>query len=172
MLAKWWFSNSIFPSTLFMTFCEFICICVDSWVLSSTDDNLLLLFFFLIFILYWSIVGLQCCVSFRCTAKWFSYTYTYISSFSDSFPVWVITSYSLNFDVQIVPDLAHGSPFRLAPVSFLSTSFLFGFRLTFWKCFFLFNFFFLIQTESHKNYNHPHQFTQSHVINFVILIFC
>ena len=26
--------------------------------------------------------------------------------------------------------------------------------------------FFLIQTESHKNYNHPHQFTQSHVINF------
>ena len=27
-------------------------------------------------------------------------------------------------------------------------------------------FFFLIQTESHKNYTHPHQFTQSHVINF------
>ena len=27
--------------------------------------------------------------------------------------------------------------------------------------------FFLIQTESHKNYNHPHQFTQSHVINFL-----
>ena len=25
--------------------------------------------------------------------------------------------------------------------------------------------FFLIQTESHKNYTHPHQFTQSHVIN-------
>ena len=24
---------------------------------------------------YWSIVGLQCCVKFRCTAKWFSYTY-------------------------------------------------------------------------------------------------
>ena len=32
--------------------------------------------------------------------------------------------------------------------------------------------FFFIQTESHKNYNHPHQFTQSHVINFFILIFC
>ena len=31
---------------------------------------------------------------------------------------------------------------------------------------FLFFFIFLIQTESHKNYNHPHQFTQSHVINF------
>ena len=26
-------------------------------------------------ILYWSIVDLQCCVSVRCTAKWFSYTY-------------------------------------------------------------------------------------------------
>ena len=29
-----------------------------------------------IIIFYWSIVDLQC---FRCTAKWFSYTYTYIS---------------------------------------------------------------------------------------------
>ena len=26
--------------------------------------------------------------------------------------------------------------------------------------------YFFIQTESHKNYNHPHQFTQSHVIIF------
>ena len=33
----------------------------------------------------WCIVDLQCCVSFRCMAKWFSYTY--IHSFSDSFPV-------------------------------------------------------------------------------------
>ena len=33
---------------------------------------------------YWSIVDLQC---FRCTAKWFSYTYIYIYSFSDSFPL-------------------------------------------------------------------------------------
>ena len=41
----------------------------------------------LIFILYWSIVDLQCYLSFRCTEKWFSYTYTYIHSFSDSFPM-------------------------------------------------------------------------------------
>ena len=32
--------------------------------------------FFLI--LYWNIVDLQCCVSFRYAAMWFSYTYTYI----------------------------------------------------------------------------------------------
>ena len=30
---------------------------------------------------YWSIVDLQCCISFKCIAKWFSYTYTYIHSF-------------------------------------------------------------------------------------------
>ena len=29
---------------------------------------------------YWSRADLQCCVSFRCTAKWFSYTYIYIYS--------------------------------------------------------------------------------------------
>ena len=33
------------------------------------------LFFSLIFSLYWSIADLQCCVSFRCTAKWFSYSF-------------------------------------------------------------------------------------------------
>ena len=36
---------------------------------------------------YWSIVDLQCCVSFRCTAKWISYTYTHIYSFLDYFPI-------------------------------------------------------------------------------------
>ena len=38
---------------------------------------------------YWGIADLQGCVSFRCTAKWFGYTYTYIHSFSDSFLIWV-----------------------------------------------------------------------------------
>ena len=32
-----------------------------------------------IFIFYWSIVDLQCCVGFRCTKMWFSYTYIFFS---------------------------------------------------------------------------------------------
>ena len=41
----------------------------------------------IIIIFYWSIVDSQRCVSFRCTAKWFSYTYVSIYSSSDSFPL-------------------------------------------------------------------------------------
>ena len=40
----------------------------------------LIYLFILKFIFYWTIVDLQCCVSFRCMAKWFicMYTYTFI----------------------------------------------------------------------------------------------
>ena len=34
---------------------------------------------------YWSIVDLQCCITFCCRAKWISYTYLYIYSFIDNF---------------------------------------------------------------------------------------
>ena len=44
-------------------------------------------------------VDFQCCVSFWCIAKWFSYTYTYIHSLSDSFPIWVITEGWVEFPV-------------------------------------------------------------------------
>ena len=35
-------------------------------------------FFFFLNLFYWSMVDLQCCLSFQCTAKWFSYTSIYI----------------------------------------------------------------------------------------------
>ena len=46
---------------------------------------------------YWIVVGLQCCVSFRCTIKWFNFIYTYIHAFSDSFSIEVITEYCGEF---------------------------------------------------------------------------
>ena len=44
-----------------------------------------LLFGFFFFHFYWSIVDLQ---SFYCTAEWLNYTYTYVHSLLDSFPIW------------------------------------------------------------------------------------
>ena len=41
-------------------------------------------FFSFLFFWYWSIVNLQCCISFRCEAQWFIYTHASIHSFSDS----------------------------------------------------------------------------------------
>ena len=63
---------------------EHLWICLQSCVTLAWT-----LFFFLVkkFFFYWSRVDLQCCVSFRCTAKWISYTYTYNQSFLDSFPI-------------------------------------------------------------------------------------
>ena len=44
-------------------------------------------FIFLLLFKNWSIVDLQCCVSFRCRVKWFSRPYISIYSFSGSFPL-------------------------------------------------------------------------------------
>ena len=55
----------------------------------SFDHNI---FFLIFFFFYWSMVGLQCCVSYCCTAEWLSYV-LYIHSFSHSFPLWFITGY-------------------------------------------------------------------------------
>ena len=44
-------------------------------------------------------VNLQCHVSYRCTTKWFSYTYTCIYSFSNYFPIQVVTEFWAEFPV-------------------------------------------------------------------------
>ena len=56
---------------------------------THTQTHFFLAFFgfhFDFWFLWWGIVDLQCCVSFRRTATWISYTYTYVHSFLDSFP--------------------------------------------------------------------------------------
>ena len=58
-----------------------------------------ILFFNFIFILHYSVVYLQCYVSFMCTEKWFSYTYADIHSFSYFFPIYFIIEYWVEFPV-------------------------------------------------------------------------
>ena len=94
--------------------------CIYSWLLLRTWEKKSSFFFFFFF--KWSIVDLQCSVSFCCTAKWFSYTCTY-SLFHILFhcgllqdieysslcyrvgPCWLYSLflYCLIVDVQIVP---------------------------------------------------------------------
>ena len=78
-------------------------------------------FFFFLINFHWSIVDLHC-VSLRCTAKWFGYTYTYIHSFLDSFPIQVITEYWVEFPVLysrslIVIYFIYGSVYMSIPIS-------------------------------------------------------
>ena len=47
--------------------------CVCTYVLPQNSESWEINFPTLIFFFNWSIVDLQCCVSFRCTAKWVSY---------------------------------------------------------------------------------------------------
>ena len=65
----------------------------------------ILFFFTLIFIIYWSIIDLQYCISFRCTAKWPSYSHTYTHSFVDSFPIKVVAEFCIEFPALYIRSL-------------------------------------------------------------------
>ena len=56
-------------------------------------------FLFKICILCWSVVDLQCYISFRYITTFFHYTDTYNHSFSDFFPIQIITEYWIEFPV-------------------------------------------------------------------------
>ena len=59
----------------------------DFWLKRKGWNSFFLFFFFFLINFYWSIVALQCCVSFYCMAKLISYTYTHIPTFLDFLPI-------------------------------------------------------------------------------------
>ena len=72
-------------------------------------------------IVYWSIVDLQCCVSFWCMAKWFSCIYVSMCSssllfsiFPYSFPLWFFTEHCCCSGPKLCPALCdsvnHSTP--------------------------------------------------------------
>jgi hypothetical protein len=67
------------------------------FILRAVDEKTENAFF--LFKFCWSIVDLQYWVSFKCIAKGFSNTYTYVNSSSDSLPKYVITEYQVEFPV-------------------------------------------------------------------------
>ena len=63
------------------------------------------------FYFYWSIDDLQCCISFRCTAKWISYTYSYIHFMVfllDTSPIEMIKSIIVLMTFTLEDDMTMG----------------------------------------------------------------
>ena len=61
---------------------------------------------------------LQGCINFCYIAEWFSYTSTHIHSFSDSFPIEVITEYWVDFPVLYSRSLSANHPFHIQCYAF------------------------------------------------------
>ena len=82
--------NSLLAQDLVQGTCRVVCTSPSAW---SSFVSIPLLIFSILFLSHcpsrtflffpfinffnWSVVDLECCVSFRCTVKWFSHTYIY-----------------------------------------------------------------------------------------------
>ena len=57
------------------------------------QENIHMTYMCISFLFFYCVVDLQCCMSFCCTAKWFSVYCTCVYSFSYSFGLWFLTGY-------------------------------------------------------------------------------
>ena len=80
-------SASFLPPLLFEEGVSSPVLCYTS--LSHFNTNML----WLLKKFYWSMIDIQCCVNFYCTAKWFSFTYIYI-------PFYILFHYGLSQDAE------------------------------------------------------------------------
>ena len=79
-------------------------IVIPSWRIDTFVITIKSLFIFLN-LFYWSIVDLQCCVSFCYTAEWFSYAYIYIYTY---IYIFFFIFFSIMVYYRILHTLRHG----------------------------------------------------------------